>query len=231
MDAKDVKPTRMELLEIKDRIELSEKGHDLLKMKRDGLIIEFMDLLDEAKAAMSDLQDAHKRASRSLAIAQAVEGSIAVKSAALAMENDPKIEIGQKNIMGVVVPEIDGENVHTKLDERGYGTIGTSARIDAAVESYEDLIDAIIRSAELETAMRKLLEEIESTKRRVNALEFKVIPELKDARDFIEFRLEEQEREETFRLKKIKEKKEEEAKQARAEARRKREAEEASSGS
>jgi V/A-type H+-transporting ATPase subunit D len=215
MDPKDVKPTRMKLLEIKDRIELSEKGHELLKMKRDGLIIEFMDLLDEAQEAMEDLQDAHERASRAVAIAQAVEGSIAIKSAALGMDHAPKIQTGQKNIMGVVVPEIEGEDVHTDLDERGYGTIGTSPRIDAAVDAYEDLLDAIIRSAELETALRKLLDEIESTKRRVNALEFKVIPELEEARDFIEFRLEEQEREETFRLKKIKEKKEQEAKEAR----------------
>ncbi len=215
MDAKDVKPTRMELLDIKDKIDLSEKGHELLKMKRDGLIIEFMDLLDEAQEAMQDLQDAHKRASRSLAIAQAVEGSIPIKSAALAVESAPRIRTGTKNIMGVVVPEIDGEDVHTSLDERAYGTIGTSPRIDAAVDAFEDLLDAVIRSAELETAMRRLLEEIESTKRRVNALEFRVIPNLENARDFIEFRLEEQEREETFRLKKIKEKKEAEAKEQR----------------
>ncbi len=216
MDPKDVKPTRMELLDIKDKIELSSKGHELLKMKRDGLIIEFMDLLDEAQDAMGDLVESHKNASRTLAIAQAVEGSIPIKSAALAIENAPRLRTGTKNIMGVVVPEIHGDDVHTKLDERSYGTIGTSPRIDAAVDAFEDLLDAIIRAAELETALRKLLDEIESTKRRVNALEFRVIPNLEQARDFIEFRLEEQEREETFRLKKIKEKKEAEAKEARS---------------
>jgi V/A-type H+-transporting ATPase subunit D len=223
MDPKDVKPTRMKLLELQDRIELSEKGHNLLEMKRDGLIIEFFELLDEARDAMSALEDRHEEAKRSLAIAQAVEGTIPVRSAALSLENSPRIETGTKNIMGVVVPEIEGESVHTDVSERGYGTIGTSPRIDAAVDAYEDLVDAIIQAAEAETALRKLLEEIEKTKRRVNALEFKVIPELEEARDFIEFRLEEQEREETFRLKKIKDKKEAEDKAAREEAARRRE--------
>jgi len=219
MDPKDVKPTRMELLKTKDRIELSEKGHNLLEMKRDGLIIEFFDLLEEAKDAMSELEERHQEAERAMAIAQAVEGTIPVKSAALSLDNDPKVRVGTKNIMGVVVPEIEAESVHTDLDERGYGTIGTSPRIDAAVDAYEDLLDAIIQAAEMETGLRKLLEEIEKTKRRVNALEFKIIPDLKEVRDFIEFRLEEEEREETFRLKKIKEKKEQEEKEAAREAR------------
>ena len=90
------------------------------------------------------------------------------------------------------------------LVDRGYGLLGTTSAIDEAASSYEDLVEAIIESAEIETTMKKLLDEIESTKRRVNALEFKVIPELTEARDFIKMRLDEMEREELFRLKKIK---------------------------
>lgn len=216
MAVRDVKPTRMELIETKRRIKLSEKGHKLLKMKRDGLIIEFFELLEEAKKAMGDLADAHKRASRALAIAQAVEGTIMVKSAALSVANTPQVGVEAKNIMGVVVPQIEGEALHTKLSERGYGMIGTSPRIDQAVDAFEDLVDAIVRAAELETGLKKLLDEIEKTKRRVNALEFRVIPELKEVRDFIRLRLEELERENTFRLKKIKAKSE--AAEAAAEA-------------
>ncbi len=216
----EVKPTRMELIELKRRIKLSEKGHKLLKMKRDGLIIEFFELLEEAKDAMAELADAHKVASQKLAVAQAVEGEIVVKSAALSLEDAPRIGLSTKNIMGVVVPQIEAASVHTDLNDRGYGMVGTSAYIDQAVDAYEDLIDAIIRAAEMETGLKKMLEEIEKTKRRVNALEFKVIPELKEARDFIAFRLEEMERETTFRLKKIKDKKEAEAKaEAQAAAR------------
>ncbi|MCZ7394817.1 MAG: V-type ATP synthase subunit D, partial [Candidatus Methanoperedens sp.] len=85
-----------------------------------------------------------------------------------------------------------------------YGIIGTSSRIDEAVDTYEILVEKIILAAEIETTMKKLLEDIEKTKRRVNALEFKVIPELSEAKDFIVLRLEEMERENTFRLKRIK---------------------------
>jgi V/A-type H+-transporting ATPase subunit D len=104
--------------------------------------------------------------------------------------------------MGVVVPKIES-SASEAVHERGYGIIGTSSRNDGQ-PVYERLVEQIIVSAEIESAMKKLLDDIEKTKRRVNALEFKVIPELKDAEQFIKLRLEEMEREETFRLKKIK---------------------------
>jgi len=94
--------------------------------------------------------------------------------------------------------------VKKSLIDRGYGMLGTTSIIDETASAYEDLVEAVIESAEIETTMKKLLDEIESTKRRVNALEFKVIPELTEARDFIKMRLDEMEREELFRLKKIK---------------------------
>jgi V/A-type H+-transporting ATPase subunit D len=109
--------------------------------------------------------------------------------------------------MGVVVPEIESSKVRKSLDERGYGVLGSSARIDEAADAYEALLEQIILAAEVETAMRKMLDEIEQTKRRVNALEFKLLPDLRESEEYIEQKLEEQEREEIFRMKKIKEKK------------------------
>jgi V/A-type H+-transporting ATPase subunit D len=106
--------------------------------------------------------------------------------------------------MGVVVPRVEGEQVRKKILQRGYGIVGTKATIDEAARGYESLVDDIVRAAEIETTIKKLLDEIEKTKRRVNALEFKVIPELTDAANFIRLRLEEMERENTFRLKRIK---------------------------
>jgi V/A-type H+-transporting ATPase subunit D len=82
--------------------------------------------------------------------------------------------------------------------------LGTSTVIDETASAFEELVEAIIESAEIETTMKRLLDEIEKTKRRVNALEFKVIPELTEARDFIKMRLDEMEREELFRMKRIK---------------------------
>ena len=214
--SKDVKPTRKNLMEIEERIELSERGHDTLEQKRDGLIMEFMDILDQAKDVRSDMEDDYERAQRTINMARAMEGDVAVRGAAAALKEHPEITTGSKSIMGVFVPQIESTRVRKSLDQRGYGVLGSSARIDEAAEAYEELLESIILAAEVETAMRKMLDEIETTKRRVNALEFKLLPELRGSRDYIEQKLEEQEREEIFRLKKIKEKKEQEEAEARA---------------
>ena len=204
--AEDVKPTRKNLMAINDRIDLSERGHDTLEQKRDGLIMEFMDILDEAQDVRADVESAYDDAQSAIDMARALDGDVAVRGAAAALQTVPEISSSSKNVMGVVVPEIDSTGVRKSLDERGYGVLSSSARIDEAAASYEELLEQIILAAEVETAMRKLLVEIETTKRRVNALEFKLLPELYDNRDFIEQKLEEQEREEIFRLKKIKNK-------------------------
>jgi len=204
MALRDIKPTRSELINLKRRIALSERGYKILKMKRDGLIIEFFKVLETAKDSQSGLLEKYFRASQMMAFAETVEGAIGVKSAAFSVQEVPDIRLASKNIMGVVVPEIESSKVKKSLIDRGYGLLGTTSAIDEAASAYEDLVEAIIESAEIETTMKKLLDEIESTKRRVNALEFKVIPELTEARDFIKMRLDEMEREELFRLKKIK---------------------------
>ena len=108
--------------------------------------------------------------------------------------------------MGVVVPKVDGQNLKLSTEDRGLGLIGGSPYIDEAADSYSLLIEKVVKAAEMEATLKRLLEEIEATKRRVNALEFKVIPELEEARVFIQLRLEEMEREETFRLKRFKNK-------------------------
>ena len=204
MALRDIKPTRSELISLKRRIALSERGYKILKMKRDGLIIEFFKVLEEAKDSQSGLLEKYQRATQMMAFANTVEGAIGVKSAAFSVQEVPDITLASKNIMGVVVPEIESSKVKKSLIDRGYGLLGTTSAIDEAASAYEELVEAIIESAEIETTMKKLLDEIESTKRRVNALEFKVIPELTEARDFIKMRLDEMEREELFRLKKIK---------------------------
>jgi len=204
MALRDVKPTRSELINLKRKIKLSERGYNILKMKRDGLILEFFKVLGEAKNSRGDLMERYGRANEMIALLNTVEGAISIKSAAFSVKEKPTIELASKNIMGVVVPQIHASKVRKSLTERGYGLLGTSPVLDETATAYEELVESIIRSAEIETTMKRLLDEIESTKRRVNALEFKVIPELKEARDFIKMRLDEMEREELFRLKKIK---------------------------
>jgi V/A-type H+-transporting ATPase subunit D len=202
----DVKPTRSELLEVKRRIKLSQAGYKILKMKRDGLILEFFKILEEAKEIRQKVNRDFERAMQTIAVAKAVDGVIAVKSAAFALKVHPEIQLRSKNVMGLVVPEIEATSIRAEADKRGYGVIGTSVYIDEAAKAFEDLTETIAEAAEIETTMKRLLDEIEKTKRRVNALEYKVIPELKEAQAFISLRLEEMERENIFRLKRIKQK-------------------------
>jgi len=225
--AKDVKPTRKNLMQIEDRIELSERGHDTLEKKRDGLIMEFMDILDQAQDVREDLEANYTEAQRAIDMARAMEGDVAVRGAAAALKEHPEITTQSKNIMGVVVPQIESTKVRKNLSERGYGVLGTSARIDETAEAYEELLETVILAAEVETAMKKMLDEIEQTKRRVNALEFKLLPELRENESYIEQKLEEQEREEIFRMKKIKAKKEAEEKAEREAEEERKEEEEA----
>ncbi|HWQ64505.1 MAG TPA: V-type ATP synthase subunit D [Methanospirillum sp.] len=200
----DIKPTRSEFIDTKRKIKLSQNGYKILKMKRDGLIMEFFKILEQARDTRGALMTNYQRAQEMMAIANTIEGSIGVKAAAFSVRENPEITLKSKNIMGVVVPQIESTQVRKGIADRGYGVIGTTPVIDDTAKAFEELVEAIIKSAEIETTMKRLLNEIESTKRRVNALEFKVIPNLISTRDFIKMRLDEMEREELFRLKKIK---------------------------
>ncbi|HIF21431.1 MAG TPA: V-type ATP synthase subunit D [Gemmatimonadetes bacterium] len=204
--ALDIKPTRSELINLKRRIKQTQNGYNLLKLKRDGLFHEFRQLLSAMIEAREGLVATYREAVTAISLAGAIEGGLAVKSAAIAIANKPEVEVKPRNIMGVVVPSVEGTNLTSTIAERGMGLIGGSAYIDEAADGYGELIEKIVKAAEMESTLKRLLVEIEATKRRVNALEFKVIPEMEEARDFIQLRLEEMEREETFRLKRFKNK-------------------------
>ncbi len=204
--ALDIKPTRSELINLKRRIKQTQNGYKLLKMKRDGLFHEFRTLLAEMITAREELVQTFREAKQGIDLASAVEGGIVVQSAAMAIANHPEVMVERRNIMGVVVPSVTGEHLTSTIDERGMGLVGGSPYVDEAADGYSALIEKIVKAAEMEATLKRLLEEIEATKRRVNALEFVVIPQMEDAKVFIQLRLEEMEREETFRLKRFKNK-------------------------
>ena len=139
-------------------------------------------------------------------ISRVVHSDLKLQSLSLAVQQIPQVEVETRNIMGVKVPKINGEKVHKTLEERGMGFLSSSAIIDKAISSYEKVVEEAIRVAEAETAMKRLLNDIEKTKRRVNALEFNRIPSMNETKKFITLRLEEMERENVFRLKRIKKK-------------------------
>ena len=204
--ALDIKPTRSELIKLKGRIKQTKNGYKLLKMKRDGLFHEFRQLLSVMIEAKKEITEAYRLAKQRIDLANAIEGGLAVRAAAIANSAHPEVEVERRNIMGVVVPSVSGTNHKSTFAERGVGFIGSSPYIDEASDTFSELIEKIVTAAEMEATLKRLLEEIEATKRRVNALEFKVIPELEEAKVFIQLRLEEMEREETFRLKRFKNK-------------------------
>ncbi|MBI2654428.1 V-type ATP synthase subunit D [Candidatus Woesearchaeota archaeon] len=199
----DIKPTRSELLKLKKQIKLAKSGYSLLKKKRDGLILEFFEILKKAKTLREELVNEYKVALEKINIARTLEGDLKVKSIAMAIKDMPEVKLETKNIMGVKVPKIESSEIEKAFMERGYGVYNSSA-VDEAAAAYEKVVEKIILAAEVETSMRKLLSEIEKTKRRVNALEFIVIPNLEKVRAFIQLRLEEIERENIFRMKRIK---------------------------
>ena len=200
----DIKPTRSELLKLKKQIKLAKSGHSLLKKKRDGLILEFFTLLKNAKTVRKDLTALYVEAQHSLNLSRVAHSDITLRSLALAIKDVPEVGVEMKNVMGVRVPKISSSKVQKTLLERGAGVVGSSALIDNTISLYEKVVEQVIKAAEVEMAMKKMLAEIQKTKRRVNALEFNRIPAMDGARKFITLRLEEMERENVFRLKRIK---------------------------
>lgn len=206
--SQDVKPTRSEELRLKDKIELAENGHSILEQKRDGLIHEFMQVVDDARSVNEELADLYGEARLKLLMTEIYDGESSLRASSLSPEG-ASVKMGSQNIMGVKVPEIDSINVQKPLTERGYSLEDSSARIDETADKFEELLEKVVDAAETQTKIMRLLEEIEKTKRRVNALEHKTIPEMKENKEKVTQLLMEREREETFRMKKIKEMQEE----------------------
>jgi V/A-type H+-transporting ATPase subunit D len=200
-----VSPTRMELLRLRRREKLAEKGHDLLREKRDALIAEFLDVVSEVRGARKEVEAKLKEAFDFLIVAQAGLGVEQVRQLSLMTSQEIPLDFSSRSIMGVHVPILELENeLARKVTERGYGFMGSSAAVDRSAKSFEEALEKIIKLAELEEAVRNLAGEVEKTKRRVNALEYIMIPTLKATRKYIQMRLEEMERENFIRLKKIK---------------------------
>jgi V/A-type H+-transporting ATPase subunit D len=191
---------------------------DLLKKKRDALLIEFMSVMDETLRLSSVLQKNASEAQYSLAVAQSVDGTVALASAALATKGEITVDMTGTKIMGVSVPVVTkGESPVRTSFTRGYSITGVSSRIDDTADKFEQVLEVIIEYADIETRLKRLGEEIQKTNRRVNALEQITVPQLQDQVAYIRMTLDERAREDLFRLKKVKKKIErKQAEQAKA---------------
>lgn len=190
----------MQLLIIKRKIKLAKKGHKLLKEKRDALIMEFFSTLKEIKILRKEIGNKLKQALKVLGKAQALQGIIDVERFALGVSPDLKIEFGSKTIMGLEMPSIS--EVESK--HQWHGFIESSIELDNAIVQFREILPPLLKLSAKQLAFQRLGEEIKKTKRRVNSLEYIIIPRLDGASSMIEFKLEELERENFTRLKMIK---------------------------
>ena len=198
-----VSPTRMDLLEIRKKLVLAEKGHKLLEEKRDALVEKFFDIIEKRNTLSKELDGEFEDAFLSLIQAQMILGERKVEEASFLNESIGEISFETDNIMGVKIPRMNADEIKTELKPT-YGFFETCSKLDDAKKAFSELLSKLIELADLEAGIKSLTVEIEKTKRRVNVLENNLIPKLHATRKFIEMQLEEREREDFFRRKRIK---------------------------
>ena len=205
MAKKQVNPTRMELARLKRKLVTARRGHKLLKDKRDELMRRFLELVRENGELRKKVEGALAASAKNFALARAMMQGPVLDTALLAPGQEVTLEVGSKNIMSVMVPEFtfktrsaDESNMYS------YGLSFTSCDLDDAVKSLADVFPDMLRLAEVEKSCRLMAAEIEKTRRRVNALEYVMIPDLQDTIKFIVMKLDENERSNQTRLMKVK---------------------------
>lgn len=196
--------TRSEFLAKRSQLALARRGRDLLEDKREQLMREFRKTADLVLGGEGALESAAGAARRALAQAEALDGPDVVESAASSDVAGISIRVRPHYIMGTRIADLEYEPVRRSLVDRGYALSGSSARIDQAADAVETELELALELATQELRLRRLVEEIAATTRRVNALENIVIPKLEQDTATIQSILDERERQERFRLKRAK---------------------------
>ncbi len=200
-----VNPTRMELTRLKRKLVTAVRGHKLLKDKRDELMRRFLELVRENKTLREEVEAGILAANKNLVLARALMPDEAVNAAFLAPKQEVTIEAGSRNVMSVDIPVFETKTRTADANDiYSYGFAFTSGDLDDAVKSLADVLPAMLRLAEVEKACQLMAAEIEKTRRRVNALEHVMIPQMQESIKFITMKLDENERSTQIRLMKVK---------------------------
>ena len=194
------KTTRMELLALKNRMKLAERGHNLLREKRDSLIMEFFNIITEIKESREKVDQSLAEAFSALTQAKMIMGPARVIEFAYASKFEADLKISTRSMMGVRVPVL---SVEQRSSELPYSLSDSSTKFDVMGEKFKEALKAIVQLAEIESTVKRLALEIERTKRRVSALETVVIPRLDATVRFVKLALEERDREDFVRLKMV----------------------------
>lgn len=200
-----VNPTRMELTRLKGKLKTAQRGHKLLKDKRDELMKQFLDTVRELRSLRAEVEQELMRVHSSFTVASALMSAQAMEQALMYPKQSVELTMTFQNIMSVNVPVY---HYQTRTDDTGdifpYGFAATSGELDGAVAALGEVFQRMLKLAQTEKAAQLMAEEIEKTRRRVNALEYVVIPQTQENIRYITMKLDENDRSTTTRLMKVK---------------------------
>ena len=205
MPSAAINPTRMELTRLKGRLKTATRGHKLLKDKRDELMKQFLEIVRRNRALRAKVEKGLEEANAAFTVASAIMSPEMLEQALLYPKQSVELDMKFKNVMSVNVPVYE---FHTRNEDPTevypYGFAQTSGELDAAVDALNRVFQDMLELAEVEKTMQLLAEDIEKTRRRVNALEYVMIPEMQEKIKYITMKLDENERGNITRLMKVK---------------------------
>ncbi|MBP6125860.1 MAG: V-type ATP synthase subunit D [Leptotrichiaceae bacterium] len=202
----NVNPTRMELTRLKTRLKTAVRGHKLLKDKQDELMRQFIEMIKENKKLREKVEEKLQNSFKDFLLSRGVMSDEMLENAILYPKEKISLKIKMKNIMSVNVPKMtfikDNENLAGSIYPYGYAQ--TSADLDDAIEGLNEIMDELLELSEIEKACQLMADEVEKTRRRVNALEYMTIPQYQETIKYIQMKLDENERGNIIRLMKVK---------------------------
>ena len=205
MAAANVSATRMELTRLKGKLKTAVRGHKLLKDKRDELMKQFLDVVREDKAVRKRVEEGLEKAYGCFTVASALMSAESLEQSLMYPKQGVELEMKCKNVMSVSVPQYTFNTTGGAAgDVYPYGFATTSCELDGAIDALSGVFQDMLLLAQIEKTTQLLAEEIEKTRRRVNALEYVMIPETEESIKYISMKLEEDSRNTTTRLMKVK---------------------------
>lgn len=187
----NVNPTRMALMDLKRRHKSAKRGHKLLKDKQDGLMQQFMKIIREAKSLREEVEEQLGNVFKKFLAASAWMTDAELQNALSSPQAKIELEVETRSVMSVKIPSF---SISKEGTIKSYGFAGTNAMFDEAVEALEQVFEVLINLAQIEKQAEAMAIELETTRRRVNALEHKMIPDLEETVKYIKMKLDESER-------------------------------------
>ncbi|PXW91824.1 V/A-type H+-transporting ATPase subunit D [Streptohalobacillus salinus] len=201
----NVKPTRMELSNLKDRLSISTRGHKLLKDKQDELMRQFIVLIRKNNELRDEVETELTESMRAFVIAKSLLNESFIEELFSVPDTSVTLDIQEKNIMSVMVPEMNFTvDEDDKESEMKYGLLNSNSELDDSIDRISVILPKLLKLSEIEKTCQLMADEIEKTRRRVNALEYLKIPQLKETIHYIQMKLEEDERANITRIMKVK---------------------------